>query len=105
MLSSVNAGLLRAAIGAASVCPESISKGTGLHSLRHYFPTRLILDGAKAEQPFKDYLRRHQLPTQVWYTAAPGVTAYDMQRNSLIRNGLEQSTISDSELDDWIKLL
>jgi hypothetical protein len=64
----------------------------------------LILDGARAEQPFKDYLRRHQLPTQVWYTAAPGVTAYDMQRNSLIRNGLEQNTISDSELDDWIKL-
>lgn len=65
----------------------------------------LILDGAKDEQPFKDYLRRHQLPTQVWYNAASGVTAYDMQRNSLIRNGLEQSTISDSELDDWIKLL
>lgn len=64
----------------------------------------LILDGARAEQPFKDHLRRHQIPTQVWYTAAPGVTAYDMQRNSLIRNGLEQSTISDSELDDWIKL-
>jgi hypothetical protein len=65
----------------------------------------LILDGAKDEQPFKDYLRRHQLPTQVWYNAAPGVTAYDMQRNSRIRSGLEQSTISDSELDDWIKLL
>ncbi len=64
----------------------------------------LILDGARYEQPFKDYLRRHQVPTQVWYNAAPGVTAYDMQRNSLIRSGLEQSTISDSELDDWIKL-
>ena len=50
MLSSVNAGLLRAAIGAASVCPESISKGTGLHSLRHYFPTRLILDGASVKR-------------------------------------------------------
>ncbi len=64
----------------------------------------LILDGARYEQPFKDYLRRHQVPTQVWYNAAPGVTAYDMQRNSLIRSGLEQSSISDSELDDWIKL-
>jgi hypothetical protein len=70
------------------------------------YPTTswLILDGAKDEQPFKDYLRRHQLPTQVWYNAAPGVTAYDMQRNSLIRNGLQQATITDSELDEWIKL-
>jgi hypothetical protein len=27
-----------------------ISKGTGLHSLRHYFPTRLILDGASVKR-------------------------------------------------------
>lgn len=32
----------------------------------------LVLDGAKEEQTFKEYLRRHQMPTQVWYNAYPG---------------------------------
>ena len=37
----------------------------------------LLLDGAKDEQKFKDFLRRHQMPTQVWYNACPGLTALD----------------------------
>ena len=38
------------------------------------YPTTnwLILDGAKNEQKFKYYIRRHQLPTEVWYRAHPG---------------------------------
>lgn len=64
----------------------------------------LIAGGAKDELTFKDYLRRHQLPTQVWYNAAPGVTACDMERNSRIRNGLEKSGMSDSELEQWVRL-
>ena len=55
----------------------------------------LVLNGAKDEQKFKDYLRRHQMPTQVWYNAHPGLTALDKWRNSLIRKGLEKSTMTE----------
>ncbi len=65
----------------------------------------LILDGAKDEQHFKDFLRRHQMPTQVWYKAYPGLTAHDLHRNSLIRQGLEQASMSAAELQEWLQLL
>jgi hypothetical protein len=64
----------------------------------------LIIGGAKDELTFKDYLRRHQLPTQVWYNAAPGLTAHDMERNARIRQGIEKPGLSDSELRQWIGL-
>jgi hypothetical protein len=65
----------------------------------------LIVGGAKDELTFKDYLRRHQLPTQVWYNAALGVTACDMERNSRIRQGLEKPAMMDSELEEWARLI
>lgn len=64
----------------------------------------LIAGGAKDELTFKDYLRRHQLPTQVWYNATPGLTACDMERNTRIRKGLEKSWLSDTELRQWVSL-
>jgi hypothetical protein len=64
----------------------------------------LLRDGAKDEQHFKDFLRRHQMPTQVWYKAYPGLTAHDLRRNSLIRRGLERASMSDAELQEWLQL-
>ena len=64
----------------------------------------LILDGAKDEQTFKEFLRRHQMPTQVWYNAYPGLTALDKKRNALIREGLERSSMTDSEVKEWLQL-
>jgi hypothetical protein len=70
------------------------------------YPTTnwLVLDGAKDEQRFKDYLRRHQMSTQAWYNAHPGLTALDKWRNSLIRKGLEKTTMTDTEIRDWLRL-
>ena len=70
------------------------------------YPTTnwLFMDGAKDEQRFKDYLRRHQMPTQAWYNAHPGLTALDKWRNSLIRQGLEKTTMTDTEIEDWLRL-
>jgi hypothetical protein len=65
---------------------------------------RLVLDGAKDEQKFKRYLRRHQLPTEVWYNAHPGRTAVDLARNTRIREGLERSSMSDAETREWLQL-
>jgi len=75
------------------------SNGTG-------YPTTnwLVLDGCKNEQRFKDLLRRHQLPTEVWYKAYPGLTAFDLKRNTLIREGIERSALSDADLRRWIAL-
>jgi hypothetical protein len=71
------------------------------------YPTTnwLILDGAKDEQKFKYFIRRHELPTEVWYNGHPGLTALDLQRNTLIRQGLENPGITDSQLQQWIQLL
>jgi hypothetical protein len=70
------------------------------------YPTTnwLILDGAKDEQKFKDYIRRHELATEVWYNAHPGLTALDLQRNTLIRQGLEKETMNPAEVQQWLRL-
>ena len=65
----------------------------------------LLLDGASDEQKFKYVLRRHQLPTQVWYNAHPGITAIELERNGLIRQGLEAATLSEEAAREWVRLL
>ena len=52
----------------------------------------------KWEQQFKYTLRRHQLPTQVWYKAYPGLTAFDIARNARVREGLERKWMTDAEI-------
>ena len=65
----------------------------------------LALDGCLDERKYKDFLRRHTLPTQVWYKAYPGLTAIDLERNSRIRQGLETASLSDREAREWVALL
>ncbi len=65
----------------------------------------LALDGCHDERKYKEFLRRHTLPTQVWYKAYPGLTATDLERNSRIRQGLETASLSDREAREWVALL
>jgi hypothetical protein len=65
----------------------------------------MVLGGAKNEQAFKYYLRRHQLPTDVWFKAYPGLTALDLARNSRIRAGLQPAAMSDDAARRWIALI
>ena len=65
----------------------------------------LVLDGCKDERKFKEYLRRHQLPTEVWYKAYPGLTAVDLERNLRIREGIDSNSMSEVEAREWIGLL
>lgn len=65
----------------------------------------LIMDGARNEQKYKRVLRRHQLPTDVWYKAYPGLTVVDLERNSRIREGIEQPAMTDKEAREWLRLL
>ena len=65
----------------------------------------LVMRGARREQLFKHYQRRHQLPSQVWYNAYPGLTAVDLDRNHRIRAGLERVEMSDAGALAWLRLL
>jgi hypothetical protein len=65
----------------------------------------LVLDGCADERKYVEYLRRHTLPTQVWYQAYPGLTAIDLERNSRIREGLEAPSLSTQEMNEWVALL
>ena len=65
----------------------------------------LLFDGCRDEGTFKQVLRRHQLPTEVWYSAHPGLTAANKHRNMLIRAGLENVSMTDAETRAWLALL
>ena len=65
----------------------------------------LVMNGSRREMPFKHYQRRHQLPTQVWYKAYPGLTLHDLERNHRIRVGAEAASMGDDDVLAWLKLL
>ena len=64
----------------------------------------LVFHGAKDEQKFKYFIRRHELPTEVWYNGHPGLTNFDLHRNSLVRQGLERPSMTDAEIKEWLAL-
>ena len=65
----------------------------------------LLEGGASDEQKFEYYIFRHQLPVDVWYKAYPGLTAFDIKRNTLIRDGLKNTAMSDQEVRQWLNLI
>jgi hypothetical protein len=65
----------------------------------------LVLDGASDEQAFKNYIRRHQFPTEVWYKAYPDLSAADLARNRRIREGFERRTMTETEARAWLSLI
>jgi hypothetical protein len=65
----------------------------------------LVARGARREGCFKRYQRAHQVPSQVWYDAYPGLTLHDMERNRRIRAGLEQRDMSGAQAMAWLRLL
>ena len=65
----------------------------------------LIFRGAKDEQKFKYFIRRHELATEVWYNSHPGLTASDLEKNTRIREGLERPSMQDAEIREWMQLL
>jgi len=65
----------------------------------------LVRDGCVDERNYKEYLRRHTLPSQVWYKAYPGLSAVDLERNTRIHQGLEVSSMTDEQAREWVALL
>jgi hypothetical protein len=75
------------------------SNGEGYPSTRW-----LVLEGARREQEFKDYLRRHQIPTPVWYSAYPELTAANVASNARLRSGL-RGKMNETEARKWLALI
>jgi hypothetical protein len=63
----------------------------------------LFFDGARQEEAFKDWLRLHQVPTQVWYSAYSHLTALNVENNARIRAGLSDGEMSRKEADEWLR--
>jgi hypothetical protein len=61
----------------------------------------LVFGGAQNEQAFKDYLRRREVPTQVWYSAYHELTAVNIDNNAQIRAGLS-GEMSREETEAWL---
>jgi hypothetical protein len=80
----------------------NITFGNGIGYPRTHW---LVGGGCRDEQVFKRVLRCHQLPTEVWYNALPGVTAANKHRNSMIRAGLESRPADDGKIREWAALL
>jgi hypothetical protein len=76
------------------------SNGVGYPSTRY-----LLKGGAEHEDKFKRYLRNRQQPTDVWYKAYPGLTAFDLAENGRIRDGLEHRPISARAMRHWLSRL
>jgi hypothetical protein len=72
----------------------------------HGFPNTnwLLFDGAKDEQAFKDFLRRHLVATRVWHSAYGRLTNANIENNARIRAGLEGGAEPD-EARLWVQAL
>lgn len=64
----------------------------------------LLFGGAKDETGFKRYLRRHQVPTVVWYSAYPRYPAPTVDQASRVRAGFLPGAES-SDPAGWLALL
>lgn len=64
----------------------------------------LVLEGARDEERFKDYIGNHQFETQVWHSPYPNLTAVNIANNEKIRAGL-YGHMTESQAQDWLKLL
>jgi hypothetical protein len=62
------------------------------------------MDGARDELAFKHFIRERQIPTQVWYSAYPHLTALNIENNARIREGLLE-TMDDAAASKWLARL
>lgn len=70
------------------------------------YPTTrwLFFDGARDELAFKQYLRSHQHPTELWFSAYPDLTARNIENNARVRAGL-YGAMTDGQAEAWLRRL
>jgi hypothetical protein len=85
----------RAAYGLTAVWSNTV----GFPATEH-----LALAGARDEGAFKQWTRKHQIPTQVWWTGAAHSTVQNIRDDIWIRRRLDRG-LSDAELVTWMRKL
>ncbi len=64
----------------------------------------MVKDGAHNERWFKNFIRGHQVATQVWYSAYPALAAVTVDQNAQLRAGLSGS-MGEEEARAWLRIL
>jgi hypothetical protein len=79
---------------------------SGIWSNTEGFPrTRsLISDGAKDEEAFKQWTRRYQIISQVWWSGVPDSTVQNIRDDIWIRRNLDRG-LADDEVHAWLRRL
>jgi hypothetical protein len=79
---------------------------TAVWSNTEGFPntTLLFFYGAKDEGAFKRWTRSRQIPTQLWYSAYPGLSVFNVLNNAEIREGLFRD-MTESQTKKWLARL
>jgi hypothetical protein len=79
---------------------------TGVWSNTVGFPdTKYLLGaGARDEEAFKQWTRRHQIPTQVWWSGVPDSTVQNILDDIEVRRNLDR-TLGRAEMDRWLRKL
>jgi hypothetical protein len=65
----------------------------------------LLFKGATDEERFKAWTRRHQVPTQLWYSAYPDLTVKNILNNRKICAQLRKGFRSRREAERWLARL
>jgi len=79
---------------------------TAVWSNTRGFPAteRLLGEGARDEEAFKQWTREHQLATQVWWSGVPDSTVQNILDDLWIRGRLDRG-LADAELATWLRKL
>ena len=65
----------------------------------------LLAAGSRDASRFLAWTRHHQLPTQVWYCAHPGLSIVNINSNTEIRRGLTKGGRAEVDATSWLFLL
>lgn len=65
----------------------------------------LVGQGATDEERFKSWTRAHQVPTQLWYSAYPELTMFNIQHNARLCAGLATRPATPDAMRAWLSSL
>lgn len=85
----------RAAYGLTGVWSNTV----GFPDTRH-----LIRDGARDEEAFKQWTRRHQIASQVWWSGVPDSTVQNIRDDVWLRDQLGRK-LDDVQVRAWLRTL
>lgn len=86
---------------------QAASGLTGVWSNTLGFPKAkgLLGDGARDEESFKNWTRRHQIETQIWFSAYPNLSVQNINDNTQLRRGVARRPTTREAMALWLRTL